>query len=712
MIDHEIQWTSPSPLWLEAIAFDGLIAQRQMRSPAILRFAADSFMEDFLKIVETDPDKLRSLVAIKETWRGPAEKPEAEALLEPSAPESSFARRLNRVRLVAERAKNGGSLVAALRNGDARRTAPLKLYQPAHQRYYLVSACLVCGIAGLPDRALDTAKQEKVSFVIRRLLPHVTPPLGQDLPDVDLATWDEYAMVSSPAGAGWQKIEKTSGVAPAVVLPGEERLPLFPSSFAEDDGRKRRLFAGLIPVGKREAYMGASVREPNAPSSQNGSVKPPANSDPRMLLLWTQVTEPWKRLIELAAGARPRIYGAISPPFDDKKPTPAQQEAAVKASREQIQIGSWYILLDFAKLLKEQLPNVIRKIAGESVSLSSAETAVVSALNAAALTDLLRTDLKDKTSYTLSAIPSKLADALVKILGGAPLNQQAADALETKLENVSAAYNRSAGDAKTVWAPFIFPLADVGLKPQPGPMEGPFPPPAVGLAFQPGPFQGPFPPAGPEPQPLDAVEKVLARIKHLSDLIYAALPPLPPGPLPALPIGAEAPLDPREGWFAIRCAFERPNCGPLEPPVVSETTRPFQMASFFDPDAPARPIRIALPIDTSPAGLRKFDKKAAFMISDMLCGQIDRVKGLSLGDLVLSVLPWPFHKDLSVPEKGPCKQSNGLEIGMICSLSIPIITICALLLLMIIVSLLDIIFRWIPFFLICFPLPGIKAKKA
>jgi hypothetical protein len=102
MIDHQIQWTAPSPLWLEAAAFDGLAAQRQMRAPAILRFAADSFMEDFLKTVETDPDKLRSLVAIKETWRGPADKPEAEALLEPVAPVSSFARRLDRVRLAAE----------------------------------------------------------------------------------------------------------------------------------------------------------------------------------------------------------------------------------------------------------------------------------------------------------------------------------------------------------------------------------------------------------------------------------------------------------------------------------------------------------------------------------------------------------------------------------------------------------------------------------
>ena len=48
---------------------------------------------------------------------------------------------------------------------------------------------------------------------------------------------------------------------------------------------------------------------------------------------------------------------------------------------------------------------------------------------------------------------------------------------------------------------------------------------------------------------------------------------------------------------------------------------------------------------------------------------------------------------------------------MICTLSIPIITICALILLMIIVLLLDFIFRWLPFFIICFPLPRFKAKS-
>ena len=35
-----------------------------------------------------------------------------------------------------------------------------------------------------------------------------------------------------------------------------------------------------------------------------------------------------------------------------------------------------------------------------------------------------------------------------------------------------------------------------------------------------------------------------------------------------------------------------------------------------------------------------------YLLTDMLCGKIRSGKKLTFGDLVLSVLPWPFHKDL------------------------------------------------------------------
>jgi hypothetical protein len=96
-------------------------------------------------------------------------------------------------------------------------------------------------------------------------------------------------------------------------------------------------------------------------------------------------------------------------------------------------------------------------------------------------------------------------------------------------------------------------------------------------------------------------------------------------------------------------------------------------------------------------------------MSDVLCGQVQRAKGLGFIDLVRAVLPFPLHKDLDVGGLGPCGGGNAM--GMICSLSIPIITICALILLIIIVSLLDLIFHWLPWFIVCFPVPGLKGKK-
>jgi hypothetical protein len=164
--------------------------------------------------------------------------------------------------------------------------------------------------------------------------------------------------------------------------------------------------------------------------------------------------------------------------------------------------------------------------------------------------------------------------------------------------------------------------------------------------------------------------------------------------------------------FVVRFVFERPLCGKLFPPVVSQATRQFEMAAFMDPDAPARPVHIRMPLDISPAGLRKYKKNAMFLFSDMMCGKMKNIKKMTLADLVLSVLPWPFHKDLpDVGSAGPCR-SDGETLGLICSLSIPIITLCAMILLFIMVNLFNMIFKWLPWFFVCFPLPGLSGLKA
>ena len=281
-----------------------------------------------------------------------------------------------------------------------------------------------------------------------------------------------------------------------------------------------------------------------------------------------------------------------------------------------------------------------------------------------------------------------LKEALIKITGTNPKtgNKYAED-----LEAVAISYDRKTPDKQ--FPDFLFPFADPVFDLQTNLGSGTVQITPTDFNDNVNGFKG---------------EGLVNDFAGLFTPIFKSLPNTQPLQMP--PLASQTPMDMRQGWFVIRCVYERPLCGVIDPPVLSEPTKAFQIAGFFDPDAPARPIRIALPVDTTPAGLRKFDRNTAFMMSDLLCGQVNRMKGITFADLVLSVLPFPFHKGLDVPDAGGCKD-NGLSIGMMCSLSIPIITICALILLMIIVALLDFIFKWLPFLIFCFPLPGLKAKN-
>jgi hypothetical protein len=154
------------------------------------------------------------------------------------------------------------------------------------------------------------------------------------------------------------------------------------------------------------------------------------------------------------------------------------------------------------------------------------------------------------------------------------------------------------------------------------------------------------------------------------------------------PSAVEVPkLDPQgEAAYTLRCVYRRPQCGPLHPDVVSNPSERFSIAPFFDTDAPAREIRIHLPVDTSIKDLRKFRKNVGFLISKELREQMNRIGKLE--DVM----------------KGDLAAGRSVDLGMLCSFSMPIITICALIVLMIFVSLLNIVFWWKPFLRICFPL--------
>ena len=279
-------------------------------------------------------------------------------------------------------------------------------------------------------------------------------------------------------------------------------------------------------------------------------------------------------------------------------------------------------------------------------------------------------------------VANDLADALARAYAARDQLESAEDDLDIRV-------------APDHWPDFLFPLG------HPGVLVNETTNSVEEKAGQRGAYPGP-------PADSDTVDEILERIDLLVDLVEELT--VPPGvQLPDITPEA-ARWDKHEPWFVLRCVYERPNCGPFEPAVVSQATQAFRMASFFDPDAPQREVRIPMPLDVSTGGLRKYQKNARFVMSDLFCGKVTKIRKMTFADLVLSVLPWPFHKDLpSVGPPGPCDKGDG-GFGLIFSLSIPIVTLCAMILLIIMVALFDMFFRWIPYLFVAIPVPGLRAK--
>ncbi|MGE5673324.1 MAG: hypothetical protein ACM3XM_05505 [Mycobacterium leprae] len=191
---HPALWHGPLPLWAQG---DATIRSR----PSLLRFATDEFMAELKGRLGAAQIHLEDLLLRAETYKDPV----AWSGLPPQS------------------------------NGHP------KLYQPAHGRFYLVAASLLCDIPGEPDRHIEPGAGERVGFVLRRLVAK-SP-----------TEWQEYAWLP---GEGWCAVGGKE-------LPDkEERLPLFPMPFQEA-GQTRRLYAGLVPTASKESYAaGKAVQSP------------------------------------------------------------------------------------------------------------------------------------------------------------------------------------------------------------------------------------------------------------------------------------------------------------------------------------------------------------------------------------------------------------------------------------------------------------------
>src|SRR4051794_35485729 len=158
-----VEWVEPALLWekrkLESI-----------KRPRLLEFQSDDFMPEFL-----------GAMATQETCAPPAAYLKGKAI-------------------------------------DTAKTN-LKLYQPLHGCFYLVTASLVCRQLGLPDKSVVRKNGEKTSFVIRRT---------NTIPGSSGKTFtQEEGWVDVGANKGWQPLVDSKGRSVSARA-DEERFPLHP----------------------------------------------------------------------------------------------------------------------------------------------------------------------------------------------------------------------------------------------------------------------------------------------------------------------------------------------------------------------------------------------------------------------------------------------------------------------------------------------------
>ena len=137
----------------------------------------------------------------------------------------------------------------------------------------------------------------------------------------------------------------------------------------------------------------------------------------------------------------------------------------------------------------------------------------------------------------------------------------------------------------------------------------------------------------------------------------------------------------------VRLKPEHPGCaGRL---VWSEYSEPFSIAPWFESSGAPAPV-IPMPDLFDRAQLGKVKPSVAFALPPKLANLLNNSQS----------------EDLMEGKSAP---DSGLGIAWICSFSLPIITLCAFIVLHIFLMLLNLVFFWLPFLKICIPVP--KAKE-
>jgi hypothetical protein len=513
----------------------------------------------------------------------------------------------------------------------------LKLFQPLHGRYYLVTASLVCRQPGLPEREVRRKEGERVCFVLRRRR----------------ADGSEEGWVDSGPNRGWRPLREPGrdGVErPVAIRSDEERLPLHPApmgrlaepgndaaldAFGLTTCDRRAVYFGYIPVAARDKYLDRPLAA-STPEATQAAVEQyraalaanPQESDLRLAEIDSRAIGPWRELLEvtLDAGGRPVAAARID--------------------------ASLAILLDLGETLQRHLPDVFAALNNASpTGLGAAGLALHGRLRALQITDTAEADDKASLAATLRALEP--------------------------------------------FFPTIYGLPPAGSPPPAMPASGRFdlknpPAPGVGeLVVNDAGDLGEIPPGQTAPSGASSLLRLIhnaigeqpAELRLSDD--DAALLARQVTRIPGEPADDEDSRLRRR--YFVRMVYEHPPCAPR----LSAPSASFRLATPLDVEAPARPVRIELP-DIS--NLRAFKRGVGMEMSPELRDVMNRIhKGMADGE------------DL---------EGSGIEwtLGMICSFSIQIITLVAFIVMFIFLILLNIVFWWLPFLKICFPIPVPKQE--
>jgi hypothetical protein len=138
----------------------------------------------------------------------------------------------------------------------------------------------------------------------------------------------------------------------------------------------------------------------------------------------------------------------------------------------------------------------------------------------------------------------------------------------------------------------------------------------------------------------------------------------------------------------VRLKGDKPECPPTL--IWSEYSEEFRIAAWHESGARAHPP-VPLP-DLTPAFIRSAKPNCSFQVPG---GLMNAMQNSSLSGLM----------------NGSAGGGGSSSVAWICGFNIPLITICAFFVLNIFLSLLNIVFFWLPFIKICIPFPAPSSSE-